>query len=119
MSGKTPGQAEREALRLAFREQTGACPDGPDCADCDRIDAEFLALADAYARALAGRQPQPACEDLAAKLRETAADNIRLRAGLADGIARLEASAAKTAPSKKSQIETGCAKVLRELLEGK
>ena len=52
MTGEAPapGQAAREALRQAFREHSGGCP-GQECADCDRLDAEFMTLADAYALA--------------------------------------------------------------------
>lgn len=64
-----------------------------------------------------GWEPQPAPE-LAAKLRETAANNIRLRDGIAELARTLDTSAAATRPSRKSDIESEIAIALRRLLEG-
>lgn len=52
-----------------------------------------------------------------ARLRETAADNIRLRDAFAAVARDLDASADATRPSRKSEIERECAAMVRQILE--
>jgi hypothetical protein len=121
MSGKTPGQAAYEAYSTTLCDLAGV---GPDSRKPSRWNADAplgmrpneRAAREAAAQVVLTRG-WPHAAQTARELDELREQLAAIRERLGNLAAGMELSATTSHPSKKSEIERGCAKAVREIAE--